>query len=169
MSDLALRYVRKTPGGELRARPGGRARADDLRRAEGRAVAGRMPACRALRSRIPLARAAGHARLRGYGGGIMRVALPPGRFSGLLLKVNVFLLIALVMVGAFMGLVAYKQGWFVHQSPLHFVTPNALGINKGMPVKLHGFTIGQVSDLQLTSAGVDVRLSIVSGYLARIP
>ena len=99
----------------------------------------------------------------------MSVALPHGRFSGLLLKVNVFLLAALVMVGAFMGLVAYKQGWFAHQSPLHFVTPNALGINKGMPVKLYGFTIGQVSDLQLTSAGVDVRLSIVSGYLARIP
>src|SRR5438067_20366 len=99
----------------------------------------------------------------------MSVALPPGRFTGLLVKVNVFLLIALVMVGAFMGLVAYKQGWFVHQSPLHFVTPNALGINKGMPVKMHGFTIGQVSDLQLTSGGVDVSLSIVSGYLARIP
>ena len=99
----------------------------------------------------------------------MRVALPPGRFSGLLLKVNVFLLIALVMVGAFMGLVAYKQGWFVHQSPLHFVTPNALGINKGMPVKMHGFTIGQVSDLQLANGGVDVHLSILSGYLARIP
>ena len=99
----------------------------------------------------------------------MSVALPHGRFSGLLLKVNVFLLVALVTVGAFMGLVAYKQGWFAHQSPLHFVTPNALGINKGMPVKLYGFTIGQVSDLQLTSAGVDVRLSIVSGYLARIP
>jgi ABC-type transporter Mla subunit MlaD len=99
----------------------------------------------------------------------MSAALPPGRFTGLLVKVNVFLLIALVLVGAFMGLVAYKQGWFVHQSPLHFVTPNALGINKGMPVKLHGFTIGQVSDMQLSSGGVDVRLSIVSDYLARIP
>src|SRR5918912_3122468 len=98
----------------------------------------------------------------------MSVPLPPGRFSGLLLKVNVFLLVALVMVGAFMGLVAYKQGWFVHQSPLHFVTPNALGINKGMPVKLHGFTIGQVSDLRLADGGVDVHLLIVSEYLARI-
>jgi ABC-type transporter Mla subunit MlaD len=99
----------------------------------------------------------------------MSVALPPGRFSRLVLKVNVFLLIALVLVGAFMALVAYKQGWFVHQSPLHFVTPNALGINKGMPVKLFGLTIGQVSDLRLTDGGVDVRLSIVSEYLRRIP
>jgi phospholipid/cholesterol/gamma-HCH transport system substrate-binding protein len=99
----------------------------------------------------------------------MSKALPPGRFSRLVLKVNVFLLIALVLVGGFMGLVAYKQGWLVHQSPLHFVTPNALGINKGMPVKLHGFTIGQVSELKLASGGVDVQLSIVSEYLERIP
>ncbi|TMH25969.1 MAG: MCE family protein [Betaproteobacteria bacterium] len=99
----------------------------------------------------------------------MSVALPPGRFTRLVLKVNVFLLIALALGAAFMGLVAYKQGWFVRQSPLHFVTPNALGINKGMPVKLHGFTIGQVSELKLAEGGVDVQLSIVSEYLRRIP
>jgi ABC-type transporter Mla subunit MlaD len=99
----------------------------------------------------------------------MSVALPPGRFTRLMLKVNVFLLIALALGAAFMGLVAYKQGWFVRQSPLHFVTLNALGITKGMPVKLHGFTIGQVSELKLAEAGVDVQLSIVSQYLRRIP
>jgi phospholipid/cholesterol/gamma-HCH transport system substrate-binding protein len=99
----------------------------------------------------------------------MSVALPPGRFTRLVLKVNVFLMIALVLAAAFLGLVAYKQGWFVRQSPLHFVTPNALGINKGMPVKLHGFTIGQVSELKLAERGVDVQLSIVTEYLRRIP
>jgi ABC-type transporter Mla subunit MlaD len=99
----------------------------------------------------------------------MSEALPAGRFTRLLLKVNVFLLIALALVAAFMALVAYKQGWFVRQSPLHFITPNALGITKGMPVKLHGFTIGSVSDLQLGEQGVDVKLSIVSAYLRRIP
>jgi phospholipid/cholesterol/gamma-HCH transport system substrate-binding protein len=99
----------------------------------------------------------------------MSEALPAGRFTRLLLKVNVFLLIALALVAAFMALVAYKQGWFVRQSPLHFITPNALGITKGMPVKLHGFTIGSVSDLQLGEQGVDVKLSIVSEYLRRIP
>ena len=99
----------------------------------------------------------------------MSIALPSGRFSGLVLKVNAFLLIALLLVAGFMGLVAYKQGWFVHQSPIHFVTPNALGLNKGMPVKLHGFTVGSVSDLQLAPGGVDVRLLIGSEYLVRIP
>ena len=99
----------------------------------------------------------------------MSKPLPSGRFSRLVLKVNVFLLIALAMVGGFMGLVAYKQGWLVHQSPLHFVTANALGINKGMPVKLHGFTIGQVGELSLAEGGVDVQLSILGQYLPRIP
>lgn len=93
---------------------------------------------------------------------------PPVRFSRLLLKVNAFLLVALLLVGAFLALVAYKQGWFVKQAPLHFVTPNALGINKGMPVKLYGFTVGSVSDMQLADGGVDVQLSIMSEYLQHI-
>src|SRR5436190_9395053 len=63
--------------------------------------------------------------------------LPPGRFARLALKVNAFLLIAFVLAAGFIGLVSYKQGWFLHQSPIHFITPNALGLNKGMPVKLH--------------------------------
>jgi len=95
--------------------------------------------------------------------------VPPVRFSRLLLKVNAFLLLALLLVVAFMGLVAYKQGWFVHQTVIHFVTPNALGINKGMPVKLYGFTVGSVSDMELSQEGVDVRLSIMSEHMRRIP
>jgi len=100
----------------------------------------------------------------------MSIALPPGRFSGLVLKVNAFLLIALILVAAFMGLVAYKQGWFVHQTSIHFVTPNALGVNRGMPVKLYGFTVGSVSNMQLSpEGGVEVTLSIITEYLPRIP
>ncbi len=95
--------------------------------------------------------------------------VPPVRFSRLVLKVNAFLLVALLMVAAFMGLVAYKQGWFVHQTVIYFVTPNALGINKGMPVKLYGFTVGSVSTMELSQEGVDVRLSIISEHMPRIP
>ena len=96
--------------------------------------------------------------------------VPPTRFSRLLLKVNAFLLIALALVASFIGLVAYKQGWFVPQTRIHFVTPNALGLNKGMPVKLHGFTVGSVSDMALAAeGGVDVKLSIMSEYMPRIP
>lgn len=99
----------------------------------------------------------------------MSIALPTKRFAGIVAKVNAFLLIAFLLVLAFLGLVAYKQGWFVHQSPIHFITTNALGINKGMPVKLHGFTIGSVSDMELAKGGVDVKLLIGSEYLKRIP
>ena len=94
---------------------------------------------------------------------------PPVRFSRLLLKVNAFLLIALLLVAAFIGLVAYKQGWFLHQTRIHFVTANALGLTKGMPVKLYGFTVGSVSSMELSDEGVDVRLSIMSEYMPRIP
>ncbi|MGQ0545633.1 MAG: MlaD family protein [Betaproteobacteria bacterium] len=94
---------------------------------------------------------------------------PPVRFSRLLLKVNAFLLVALLLVAAFLGLVAYKQGWFVHQTTVHFVTPNALGINQGMPVKLYGFTVGSVKQLGLAPEGVEVQLAIVSDHLWRIP
>jgi phospholipid/cholesterol/gamma-HCH transport system substrate-binding protein len=94
---------------------------------------------------------------------------PPVRFSRLLLKVNAFLLVALLLVAAFMGLVAYKQGWFVHQTNVHFVTPNALGINQGIPVKLYGYTVGSVKQLGLAADGVEVQLSIVSDHLWRIP
>jgi len=95
--------------------------------------------------------------------------VPPKRFSRLLLKVNAFLLIAVLLAAAFIGLVAYKQGWFVHQTRIHFITPNALGLAKGMPVKLYGFTVGSVSEMELSDEGVDVRLSIMSDYMPRIP
>lgn len=95
--------------------------------------------------------------------------VPPTRFSRLVLKVNAFLLIALLLGAAFIALVAYKQGWFVHQTQIHFVTANALGLNKGMPVKLYGFTVGSVSGMELSEEGVDVRLSIMSEYMHRIP
>jgi ABC-type transporter Mla subunit MlaD len=95
--------------------------------------------------------------------------VPPTRFSRLVLKVNAFLLIALLLGAAFIGLVAYKQGWFVHQTHIHFVTANALGLNKGMPVKLYGFTVGSVAGMELSQEGVDVRLAIMSEYMPRIP
>ena len=82
--------------------------------------------------------------------------VPPVRFSRLVLKVNTFLLGGLLLVLAFLGLVAYKQGWFVPQTTLHFVTPNALGISRGMPVKLYGFTVGSVSEMRLALDGVEV-------------
>jgi len=94
---------------------------------------------------------------------------PPARFPHLLAKVNAFLLFALALVIAFGAIVAHKQGWFVKQTMIRIVTPDALGISKGMPVKLYGFTVGSVSDMQLVPGGVDVQLSIMNEHMARIP
>jgi phospholipid/cholesterol/gamma-HCH transport system substrate-binding protein len=94
---------------------------------------------------------------------------PPVRFPHLLAKVNAFLIVALLLVATFVGIVAHKQGWFVHQTMIRIVTPDALGITKGMPVKLFGFTIGSVSEMQLVSGGVDVQLAIISEHMSRLP
>ena len=94
---------------------------------------------------------------------------PPVRFPRLRVQVNLFLLLALLLIAAFVGLVAYKQGWFIEQSRINFVTRNSLGINKGMPVKLYGFTVGTVSEMQLSQNGVAVKLSIMTAHLERIP
>jgi phospholipid/cholesterol/gamma-HCH transport system substrate-binding protein len=94
---------------------------------------------------------------------------PPVRFPHLLAKVNAFLLIALALVATFGSIVAHKQGWFVKQTMIRIVTPDALGISKGMPVKLYGFSVGSVSDMQLVPGGVDVQLAIMTEHMPRIP
>src|SRR5262245_17829419 len=94
---------------------------------------------------------------------------PPVRFPHLLAKVNAFLLLALLLVGSFVWIVAHKQGWFVHQTMIRIVTPDALGIAKGMPVKVYGYTIGSVKEMQLVGGGVDVQLAIMSQHMPRIP
>lgn len=94
---------------------------------------------------------------------------PPVRFPHLLAKVNAFLIVALALVATFGSIVAHKQGWFVKQTMIRIVTPDALGISKGMPVKLYGFTIGSVSDMQLVPGGVDVQLAVMTEHMPRIP
>ncbi len=95
--------------------------------------------------------------------------VPPRRFPGLVARVNLFLLVAAGLAAGFMALVAYKQGWLIPHSTVHFVAENALGISKGMPVRLHGFVVGSVEDMDLEYGDVDVRLSIDSRHLAEIP
>jgi phospholipid/cholesterol/gamma-HCH transport system substrate-binding protein len=94
---------------------------------------------------------------------------PPVRFPHLLAKVNAFLIVALALVATFGSIVAHKQGWFVKSTMIRIVTPDALGISKGMPVKLYGFTIGSVSDMQLVPGGVDVQLAVMTEHMPRIP
>jgi phospholipid/cholesterol/gamma-HCH transport system substrate-binding protein len=94
---------------------------------------------------------------------------PPTRFPRLALKVNAFLLVAALLVAGFGWIVAHKQGWFVHQTMIRVITPDALGISTGMPVKLFGFTIGSVREMHLVPGGVDVQLTIMTQHMPRIP
>jgi phospholipid/cholesterol/gamma-HCH transport system substrate-binding protein len=94
---------------------------------------------------------------------------PPVRFPHLLAKVNAFLLVAVLLVAGFVGIVAHKQGWFVQRTMIRVVTPDALGISTGMPVKLYGFTVGSVKEMNLVPGGVDVQLTVMSEHMPRIP
>lgn len=93
---------------------------------------------------------------------------PPVRFPRLRMKVNAFLFLALLLIAGFVALVAYKQGWFIKHTTIHFVTMDALGISKGMPVKLFGLTVGSVKNMALADEGIDVQLAISSEYMPRI-
>lgn len=93
---------------------------------------------------------------------------PPVRFPRLRLQVNAFFLFALLLIAGFIALVAYKQGWFIKHTTIRFVTIDALGINKGMPVKFYGLTVGSVKDLAIADEGVEVQLTINNEYIPRM-
>jgi len=80
-------------------------------------------------------------------------------------------LIGLVVVGA---VIAWKQELFVTRTPIYIFTDSALGITKGIPVKVFGLTVGTVDDIEIVpgtpgnKGQVRVRLNISSEYLHHI-
>ena len=80
-------------------------------------------------------------------------------------------LIGLVVVGA---VIAWKQELFVTRTPIYIFTDSALGITKGIPVKVFGLTVGTVDDIEIVpgtpgnKGQVRVRLNIGSEYLQHI-
>lgn len=80
-------------------------------------------------------------------------------------------LAGLVVVGA---AIAWKQELFVTRTPIYIFTDSALGITKGIPVKVFGLTVGSVDDIEIVpgtpgSRGqVKVRLNIGSEHLQHI-
>jgi ABC-type transporter Mla subunit MlaD len=93
----------------------------------------------------------------------------PRRFRGIRRQVNTFLLTALVGFAGLIALVAYKQGMFVQHTTIYFHAPDATGINKGMPVRLHGVPVGAVKELEFAERGVRVHLGINSNAIPRLP
>jgi ABC-type transporter Mla subunit MlaD len=94
---------------------------------------------------------------------------PPRRFAGADRKVSRFFLAALTGIFGVILLVSYKQGLFIPHTPLYFYAADAIGINKGMTVKLFGLQIGTVKNMEISDRGVKVELSIVNDYIPRIP
>jgi hypothetical protein len=80
-------------------------------------------------------------------------------------------LIGLVVVGA---VIAWKQELFVTRTPIYIFTDSALGITKGIPVKVFGLTVGTVDDIEIVAGTpgnkgqVRIRLNIGSEYLHHI-
>ncbi len=94
----------------------------------------------------------------------------PRRFRGIRKQISMFLLTALVGFVGVVGLVAYKQGMFVQHTHIYFNAPDAMGINKGMSVRLYGVPVGAVKDIELAErGGVRVQLGINSDYIPRLP
>lgn len=93
---------------------------------------------------------------------------PPVRFPRLRRQVNAFFIFALLLIAGFVALVAYKQGWFIKHTTIRFVTMDALGISRGMPVKFYGLTVGAVKEMAIADEGVEVKLAINAEYMPRI-
>jgi phospholipid/cholesterol/gamma-HCH transport system substrate-binding protein len=80
-------------------------------------------------------------------------------------------LAGIVVIGA---VIAWKQELFVSRTPIYIFTYSALGITKGIPVKVFGLTIGAVDEIEImpstpgVKGQVRIRLSINSEYLQHI-
>ena len=78
----------------------------------------------------------------------------PGRF---------WLILALISALVLMGLSAWRQGWFTPMTYVFVELPGASGVQIGTPVRLKGFKIGDVDDIELDpQLNVRARLRIVS-------
>ena len=78
----------------------------------------------------------------------------PGRF---------WLLLALVSALVLVGLSAWRQGWFTPMTYIFVELPGASGVQIGTPVRLKGFKIGDVDQIELDAQlNVRARLRIVS-------
>lgn len=95
--------------------------------------------------------------------------IPPTRFAGAKRKVSLFFAAALLGVIGIVLLVSYKQGAFERRTSIYFFAGDAFGINKGMAVKLFGFPVGKVRDMEISTRGVRVELSISNEYVSHVP
>ncbi|MCX7794111.1 MAG: MlaD family protein [Thermodesulfovibrionales bacterium] len=88
------------------------------------------------------------------------------RFLFLKGKVWLFSVIALLSGLLLLFLIAKERGLFVKMQDVYFIADRATGLSVGMPVKVSGFKIGRLKEMQLQDdASVKVILSIESSHM----
>ena len=88
------------------------------------------------------------------------------RFKNLFGKAAVFVLLAVVGLGAIFLWTGIKKGAFSAKLPIYFVADSGQGLSEGMPVKFSGFKIGKLNTLTLDEQGrVQVEVGIEAKHL----
>jgi len=83
--------------------------------------------------------------------------------------VGIFVLLALIGVGAILVLIGVNQRWFARNYTFASRFASGDGLSVGMPIMLKGFEIGRVSRITLNPQNeVDVQFSIQDTYYDRV-
>jgi phospholipid/cholesterol/gamma-HCH transport system substrate-binding protein len=90
------------------------------------------------------------------------------------LRVGVLAIAALLILGVLVYLLSGTQGFFRSHSTLYTYLQEAAGVTNGGPVRLNGFVVGKVKDVELTGSNqpgriIRVSLDVYSEYLPQIP
>ncbi len=90
------------------------------------------------------------------------------------LRVGVMAVVALIIVGVLIYLISNTQGLFRTRVTLYTYMNDSAAVTKGAPVRLNGFLIGQVSNVELTGSTepgrvVRIALEVDEKYLSQIP
>lgn len=89
-------------------------------------------------------------------------------------SVLMFVLPALAGLLLVAGVIAWKQELFVSRTPIYAFTDSALGMTRGMPVKVFGLTVGSVGAIDIVpgppgaKGRVRIRLDIASEFLQHV-
>jgi phospholipid/cholesterol/gamma-HCH transport system substrate-binding protein len=75
-------------------------------------------------------------------------------------KVGLFIVVSTLLIIASIGFIAYKKDVFSRVHTYTLSSKTGENLTEGMPVAFWGFTIGRVSEMELTEKGVLIRIKI---------
>ena len=82
---------------------------------------------------------------------------------------GIFVLAAIVFIALVMILMGVNQRWFKHDPAFYSIFDSAEGLKMGMSIKLKGFQIGTVKQIQLLDNNrVEIRFSIFENYHVKV-